>query len=143
MHLLSNQYILNHSMLLASCRWIYGPALCVMGADCCNRMTLTCHLYAQSQTLLSFPIVSTAKSLFKKSDRISSQMEDFTPGNSQLYLLSFSCLYLGYFIAPCNPILPHGYLCLKCLKLERSGTEGVQNPSLALTCECISPSVYA
>lgn len=69
----------------------------------------------------------------KNSDILSSQLEDFTSGNSQLYRLSFPCLYLGYFIVPCNPIPPHGYSHLKLLKLKRDGTGGVQNPGLALT----------
>lgn len=60
---LSNQYILNRSVLLVSCRRIYGPTFCVMGAGCRMRMTLARHLYALGQTLLSCSIVSNAKSL--------------------------------------------------------------------------------
>lgn len=63
MHHLSNRYIWNHSVLLVSCRRIYGRALCVMGAGCRMWMTLACHLCALSWTLLSCSIVSAAKSL--------------------------------------------------------------------------------
>lgn len=93
-HPLSNQYVSNHSVLLESCRWIYGPVLCVTRAGC--RMWMT--LVALCQTLLSFSSCLCCYKYFRKEFvRLDSQVEDFPSGNGPLNRLSFPLHLFGIF----------------------------------------------
>lgn len=143
-HPLSNQYVSNRSILLESRRWIYGPVLCVTRAGCRMRTTLVITYALCAKRCCPFPLVSVAISILERNLLDSTAKWRISPQETVRQIVSVSPLInLGYFIVPCNLISQHGYLCLKCLKLKCDGTEGIQNPGVALPREHISLSVYA
>lgn len=102
------------------------------------------YLCALCQTLLSFSSCLRCYKLFERNLLASTAKWRISPQETVRQIVSVSPLInLGYFIVPCNLISQHGYLCLKCLKLKCDGTEGIQNPGVALPREHISLSVYA